>query len=395
MAKYTWPAEVRKWLNFEGLTVHVLHGKGKTVDVEADIYVTSFETLKWLWEPGLDRLGALGITGLVIDELSKFKRHDTARFKMLKPHLNRFHFRWGLTGSLMTRHYVDLFGLMYVLDQGAALGKFVTHYRKKYFGYDTYTKAYEPFEGAVDRITKAIAPRLFTLPEADYIKLPQLVELDYRYSISPQVWEIYRTAHNDFVVELEQAEIEITSASAKMNKCLQIVSGSVYDENRTVHYIHDERYEALDNLLEELNGEQVMVVYWYEFEYHRLLERYGSRIGFINSQTKEADELKAIDAWNAGKLELLGLQPASGGHGLNLQGSSAKHVVWLTLTNDYDYYDQALRRVLRSGNESEKVFVYRLVAEHSVDEALIKMLAGKGERQANLVADLAAFVRRI
>lgn len=395
VAKYTWPSEVRKWANFEELTIHVLHGKGKTTDVEADIYVTNFDTLKWLLEPGLGRLQELGITGLVIDELSKFKHHSSARFKLLKPYLEGFHFRWGLTGSLMTRHYVDLFGLMYVLDCGKALGKFVTHYRKKYFDYDPYSRAYTPFEGAVDRITKAIAPSLFTLPERDYIKLPKLVEVDFRYELSPQTWQTYRTAHNDFVVELEAKEIEIVSASAKLNKCQQIVSGSVYDEDRGVNFIHEERYEALDQLLDELDGEQVMICYWYEFEYAQLKARYGDRIGFINSQTKEADEQKAIAAWNAGKLELLGLQPASGGHGLNLQESSAKYVVWLTMTNDYDYYDQALRRVLRSGNDADKVLVYRLVANNTVDEALLKMLEGKGERQANLVASLASYVHRV
>lgn len=395
VAKYTWPAEQRKWVNFEDLTVHVLHGKGRTTDVEADIYVTNFETLKWLLEPGMNRLKELGITALVIDELSKFKHHSSARFKMLKPFLPQFHYRWGLTGSLMTRHYVDLFGLMYVLDCGAALGKFVTHFRKKYFDYDSYARSYTPYEGAVARITKAIAPRLFTLPERDYIKLPALVEVDYRYEMSPQVWQTYRTAHNDFVVELESGDIEITSASAKLNKCQQIVSGNVYDEFHTAHYVHDERYEALDTLLDELDGEQVMIVYWYEFEWVQLKARYGDRIGFINSQTHERDEQATINAWNAGKLELLGLQPASGGHGLNLQESSAKYVVWFGLTNDYDYYDQALRRVLRSGNDADKVLVYRLVASNTVDEALIKLLAKKGERQSNLVADLAALVHRV
>lgn len=395
VAKYTWPNEVRKWANFEGLTIHVLHGRGKTTDVKADIYVTNFDSLKWLLAPNSGRLQELGITGLVIDELSKFKHHSSARFKLLKPYLSGFDFRWGLTGSLMTRHYVDLFGLMYVLDCGEALGRFVTHYRKKYFDYDPYSRTYTPFEGAVDRITKAISPALFTLPERDYIKLPKLVEVNFRYDLSPQTWNTYRTAHNDFVIELEAKEIEIVSASAKLNKCQQIVSGYVYDEDHIPHFLHDERYDTLDQLLDELDGEQVMICYWYEFEYYQLKARYGDRIGFINSQTKEADEQKTITAWNAGKLELLGMQPASGGHGLNLQESSARYVVWFTMTNDYDYYDQALRRVLRSGNTADKVVVYRLVANGTVDEALLAMLNAKGERQASLVAGLADYVRRV
>jgi SNF2 family DNA or RNA helicase len=162
----------------------------------------------------------------------------------------------------------------------------------------------------------------------------------------------------------------------------------VYDETRAVHALHTEKLEQLDELIEELNGAQLVIFYWYEFEYQMLLAHFGGRIGFINSQTPEKSEQAAIKAWNKGELELLAIQPASGGHGLNLQGSNARYVVWYSLTNDYDLYDQGNRRVYRSGNQADKVVVFRLIATGTVDEALVKMMARKSFKQAELVSDL-------
>lgn len=388
VAKYVWPEEATKWFNFADLTVHVLHGKGKRTDVDADIYVTNFDTLPWLLDAAFNRLDDLGITALVIDELSKFKRHSSQRFKLLKPHLARFHYRWGLTGSLMTRHYVDLFGLMYVLDCGKALGSFVTHYRRKYFSHDPYSHAYEALPGAEDNIKKRISPSLFVLPEAEYFKLPEFVESDIRFKLTPPLMKQYKVLHEELVIELQDTTITAVGASAAMNKCLQFVSGNVYDETRAVHAVHTEKLEQLEELIEELNGAQLVIFYWYEFEYQMLLAHFGSRIGFINSQTPEKAEQAAIKSWNKGELELLAIQPASGGHGLNLQGSNARYVVWYSLTNDYDLYDQGNRRVYRSGNQADKVVVFRLIATGTVDEALVKMMARKSFKQAELVADL-------
>jgi hypothetical protein len=57
-------------------------------------------------------------------------------------------YRWGLTGSLAPNGYMDLFGTMLMLDDGAALGRYITHYRDQYFtvGYDGFT--YELMPGA-------------------------------------------------------------------------------------------------------------------------------------------------------------------------------------------------------------------------------------------------------
>ena len=156
-----WPAEIKKWLDFVDLRIEVLHGPGKEEALarDADIYVCNYDGLPWLlgarwvvtggrrelkWNH--ERWEKLGFDTLVCDELSKLKHPKTNRFKMLKQVLPTFYRRWGLTGSPAANTLLDLFGQSYVLDLGKALGKYITHYRLRYFA--------PPFYGSFKWIIK-------------------------------------------------------------------------------------------------------------------------------------------------------------------------------------------------------------------------------------------------
>ena len=144
-----WPDEIAKWSDFNGLTYAIVHGNTpaqkekkllQALNRDVDIIITNFESLPWLL--GLQskqrsefntkrkkvtvdkrRWNSFGFNGLVVDELSKFKRYDTQRFKGMKQVLDTFSFRWGLTGSPAANSLLDLFGQCYILDEGNALGR--------------------------------------------------------------------------------------------------------------------------------------------------------------------------------------------------------------------------------------------------------------------------------
>jgi SNF2 family DNA or RNA helicase len=76
------------------------------------------------------------------------------------------------------------------------------------------------------------------------------------------------------------------------------------------------------------------------------------------------------------------------GHGLNLQGACC-HIVWYGITWNLEHYDQAIARVYRQGQKSEKVFVYHLVAKDTLDETVVKTLNAKDRAQQSMLKALA------
>lgn len=396
-----WPRELKKWQNFEHLEAVVLHGKDKDelLEKKADIYVINPDGLMWLLgarddgKVDMARWKKLKFDTLVVDELSKFKDSRTKRFKLLKKVIGTFKRRWGLTGSPAPNGLLDLFGQMFVVDGGKALGQFVTHYRNKYFvqswnGYD-----WELQKGADELIYERLRPVALTMKAADYIKMPELIENRITVTLPPEARRIYDDLEDTLIAEIKEGTVTAANAAVASLKCLQVANGGIYvDESletllqakkRTTVHLHEEKAEAVADLIDELQGEPLFVAYQFEHDLERLKKRLGKNTPHIGGgvTTKEATRLESM--WNAGKLPVLLGHPQSVAHGLNLQ-SAGKHVCWHSLTWDFELYDQFIRRVWRQGQKSKRVFVHHIVAERTVDELVLRALKAKSKGQRAL-----------
>lgn len=112
------------------------------------------------------------------------------------------------------------------------------------------------------------------------------------------------------VATIGNKEIDVVNAAALSNKLLQMASGSIYDENKKAHHIHDRKLYSLEDLIEGANGKPVLIAYWYKSDLERIKERFDVR---------EIKESRDILDWNSGKIKIAIIHPASAGHGLNLQ----------------------------------------------------------------------------
>lgn len=382
-----WPAEIRKWADFNDLSFQVLHGSEKDDKLlkPADVYVINPEGLPWLLDKG--RLDRLGIDILVVDELSKFKHTNTQRFKLIKPFLPRFQRRWGLTGTPASNGLMDLFGECYILDCGNALGRYITHYRNNYFiqgGFGGYE--YKPRIGAYEEIMERIKPLAIYMQAEDYLDLPELVHQTVSVQLPPAATKAYKQMEDLFYVELEKEGITAVSSSAVGIKCRQIANGAVYNDAHEVSVVHDEKLDALEELLEELNGAPALVLYEFNHDKDRILKKYPGT-PFIGGGQSDRKVSAYIMEFNAGKLPMLLAHPASAGHGLNLQQVS-NHVIWFGLPWDLELYDQALRRVYRQGNPNTHVFIHHIVAEDTLDEKVLKVLRQKDRVQRGFLTAL-------
>lgn len=398
-----WPKEVKKWREFEHLRVVVLHGpkKDQLAREDAEIYCINPEGLGWLMTAG--RWKKLGFDTLIVDESSMFKHSTTQRFKTLKlllPHMER---RWILTGTPASNSLLDLFGQMYIVDQGKSLGKFITHYRQEYFlptGFNGYDWKLKP--GAEKRIHEAIGPYILRMEATDHLDLPELVNNVVKVQLPPAARKIYEAMDETMVAEVNgDAKLTAVSAAAASIKCRQIANGGVYldgtfDEKtgvmggREVKHIHDAKTEAVLELVESLQGSPVLIAYEFQHDLERLKKALGKDVPHIGggTSTKELDRI--CKAWNAGEIPVLLGHPAAMGHGLNLQ-DAGHTVIWASLIWDYERYWQLVCRVYRQGNNSKRVIVHHIVAEDTVDEAVMRGLLTKGSNQKKLLDALKAY----
>jgi SNF2 family DNA or RNA helicase len=424
-----WPAEVKKWREFEHLRVEVLHGpkKDQALTRDADVYVMNFEGLDWLLKATKTptfggktsvrvdpkRFAKLGFDTLVVDELTKCKSTSSQRFKALKHVLGTFKRRWGLTGSPNANGLLQLFGQCYVLDMGKALGPFVTRYRIEYFtAVDPNGWKWVPRPGAAERIYKALAPLAFRMEESEYPQLPPVVHNTICVDLPPAARKVYDLLEEDLLARVGDRLVVAANAAAASSKCRQLASGAVYLDPETDELglaklrkggkewaeVHQAKLDALVDLVDELQGEPLLVGYDFRHDAERVCARlrkdgYGDVPVVGGGTSAKASGL--IEArWNCNEVPVLLGHPQSMGHGLNLQGGSCANVCWFTGTWDFELDDQFFRRVWRDGTGANQVFLHRIVARDTVDEVQVWSLRSKDRGQRALFDALGELARR-
>ena len=400
VCRQTWRQEAAKWEQFKDLKFSLLHGdkKEQRLKDDADIWLIHPEGVKWLSERYFGR--SLPFDIVCIDELTKFKNSQADRCKALRPRLKGVQYRWGLTGSLAPNGYMDLFGQMLMLDDGAALGRYITHYRDQYFMLDFDGFTYNLLPNAAQRIVQKISPYWFKMDEADYAQLPPLVDDAREVILEPAQRKLYEKMKKDMIAQLPEGIITAANSAACYSKLSQMANGAVYVDaaKQVASVIHDQKLEVIDELIEELNGSPLLIAYEFNHDLERLKEwhqaKFGTPLAYLGKGTTAKQEDEWCRLWNQGKLTVLAAHPASAGHGLNMQGASACDVAWFSITWDYELYDQLIRRIRRDGTEATQIFNHLITVKGTIDELKLSALRDKHMTQSGLMQALNAEILR-
>lgn len=410
VAQLVWPYEPGEWDDLKHLRVGLLHGKDKEkVLADRDNYdalVVNPEGLQWLLTGesrgtvvDMRRWKSFGFDTLVLDELTKFKSTKGVRFKVLKQVLKTFQRRWGLTGTPAPNGLIDLFGQMYVLDLGNALGAYVTHYRNTFFiNPDGQGWKWILQHGAAERIYERLRPLAMRASAEDHLELPELVPLKVFVEFDAKTKKLYEELEEDLIAKAEGTKkVVAANGAAASSKCRQICNGAVYIDDdlesklagkrRDILEVHDLKVQALRDLVDELNGSPLFVAYEFNHDEARLRKAFPDAKFVADCKTAKA--AKALeDQWNNNEIGLLFGQPASVGHGLNFQKGSACHVAWFSMFWDLELYDQFIKRIRRQGNKSARVFVHHIMVRGTIDEVVWYSLKSKDRTQSALLAAL-------
>ncbi len=385
VARDTWPAELAKWPHLKGLTYAVAVGstedRNAALAKSAMITIINRENIPWLienhkWDYDM----------LVVDELSSFKSHSSKRFRALckvRPFVERV---VGLTGTPSPNGLMDLWAEYRLLDMGVRLGKFITHYRATYFRPDKtngpVVYSYKPINGAEDVIYSKISDVTVSMRAIDHLSMPELLLQREYVTLDREEYADYARLKDEYVLN---QNITASNAASLCGKLSQLANGAIYDDGGDIVEFHSRKLDALEDLIEAATGKPVMVAYWFKHD----LERIKRRFPFAREIKTSADILD----WNAKRIQLALIHPASAGHGLNLQ-EGGHILIWFGLTWSLELYQQTNARLWRQGQTCGTVVIKHILTKHTIDERIMTALEKKELTQSALIDAVNQEVRK-
>jgi SNF2 family DNA or RNA helicase len=436
VAKQTWPTEFQEWEHLAGFPLTLIRAEDDTPEIHAvyrrkyeqfyvmmkhmhstpkeaarfsAIYAARFRDIaKQMWRAKLAKqqtpVHVIGIEQLewlvrfwgsrwpyrttIIDEASKLKNHRTTRWRALnsvRPYINRLHLA---TATPMPESEMDLFALIYLLDGGQRLGRNITKFRERFWNHNPYNFQYTLKDGADEEISGLIADICLPMRAEQYLDLEKPHFLNRYIELPDDIIDMKNRFEESYILQLgEDVMIEAINGAAMSDKLRQFSAGAVYDDEKRIHPIHDEKLDDLAQLIDELQGEPLMVAYWYQSSLARLKKRFP--------QATVMDKAgNCVDAWNAGKIELLLIHPASAGHGLNMQKGPGHDLCFFDIPWSRELYEQIIGRLARQG-QAKVVRVWHQVVRKTIDSLVLRALADKGAGQEALFQYIMAIRRRI
>ena len=392
--RLVWRQEALKWTHTKHLTFSLLTGtkdqRTRALLRPANICLVNYENLGWLAETlatyFISKNRPLPFNGLVWDEISKCKNSNTQRVKATKKILPHFVWTTGLTGTPASNGYKDLHGQYLVVDKGLRLGTSKTAFRQRFYRKEGPHREV-PFDGAEDEIKQLIGDITLEMSAADYNPLPDMVVNDVSIELPENLRALYNRMEKELFIQLDSGkEVEMFNQAALTNKCLQFSNGAMYPVAGMPLWepIHDLKLEALEEIIDEAQGQQVLCAYAYRSDAERIMERFKAlRPVNLTECKSEAALQNAMSRWASGDCLLLIGHPASMGHGIDGLQKRGHIIVWYGLNWSLDLYDQMNARIRRQG-QGAPVICHRLMVLETLDQAQAMALDEKAQTQAGL-----------
>lgn len=402
VARSTWPEEAVKWEQFAHLTVQPIVGdlatrKAALLNDRADIYTVNYDVLAWLVETIGPEHWPFDM--VVADEATKLKnfrlRQGGKRAQALALIAHTKVDRWiNLTGTFVPNGLTDLWGPMWFCDQGQRLGRSYDDFEGRWFGFKHVREALNHHKTHIKRIVfphamAEVIDRIKDIALAfnpkDWFSIKHPIVVPVLVDLPPESRKKYREMERDMFTTIGGNDIEAFAAAGKVIKCLQLANGAIYtgsdaqveaDVSPWVE-AHDEKLLALEEIIEEAQGEPVMVVYHFKPDLVRLKARFP--LGRHIHGKKDEDDFKA------GEIPVAFVHASSIGHGVDGFQNVCHIIVFFALWWDLETHDQIIERIgpmrqVQAGFDRE-VMVYLILARDTVDEVVAARLVEKRHLQ--------------
>jgi SNF2 family DNA or RNA helicase len=398
VAQNTWPDEIETWQHTRVIRYAVAVGdqaeRAAAVAKRAEITTINFENIQWLAKH-IKSIDHWYWDTVIIDESSRFKAGEKrtkttkvktasgevkvrkggnqTRFGIMTTARQKIDRIYELTGTPTPNGLYDLWGQIYLLDQGQRLGRTKSAFENRWFDKNPYTYAITPRPGAEAEIMGLISDLMVTIPQEKITDDAQFIPMSVRLpdKAMQEYLDFEKTLYS------QPYDVEAVSSGVLANKLLQFANGHLYREDRSVIAVHEAKFEALDELIQQCHGENLLVFYSFKFDKDAIKKRYPHAV--VANESKDF-----VSTWNKGKIRLGLAHPASIGHGTNLQYGG--HIAaWFGLTFNLELWQQANMRLPRPG-QTKQVLIYPIIAKGTYDERAVDSLQSKGATQDRIVS---------
>ncbi|PPD60200.1 ATP-dependent helicase [Staphylococcus pseudintermedius] len=390
VAKDTWADEIDKWEHLKHLRVSKVLGSPKqriaALNKAADIYVTNKENTKWLCD---QYKKDWPFDMVVIDELSTFKNPSSQRFKAIRkkqPLIKRF---VGLTGTPSPNSLLDLWAQVYLIDRGERLETSFSRYRERFFKpthqVSDHVFNWELRDGSEEKIYELIEDVCLSMKAGDYLDMPERIDAVQSVNLSSKERKLYDELEKHYILESEEDGTIVAQSGASLSqKLLQLANGAVYTDDESVRHLHDRKLDKLEEIIEESQGQPLLVFYNFKHDKERIMERFDEVVTLDDKGYK--------DKWNACKVKILLAHPASAGHGLNLQ-QGGHIIVWFGLTWSLELYQQANARLYRQGQQHTTI-IHHIMTDNTIEQRVYQALQNKELTQDELMKAIKARIEK-
>lgn len=387
-----WPNEPCKWEHIQHLSVVCLAGSKKErydlLHSDFDLCTVTTNNMGWLydiidsWPPDSPIFDML-----IVDEASMFKTPKSVRAKTLRKLAKRFKIIWLLTGTPRPNSEADYFVPMSVITRDNLWGKSFYQWREKHFyAVDYKRRQWVAHSHSAIQIKEDVSQHSFSVP-LEAIPRPASDPIVHEVCLPNASMAAYKQMEKYLAAEVEGKSIAAFDMAVSVGKLAQITQGFVYDEDKNAIDMNSSKLDMASEIVEQAGGDAILFIYWFQHDLVSL-SRLIPNIPVIGSGVSDKEAAGIQNEWNSGNLPYLALQPASGGHGLNLQGTPAQ-IIHYSLIWSAELYEQAIARVARQGYAGgDCVMNHHIVAKNTIDEMKLLRIKKKISNQEAAVAYL-------
>ncbi len=375
----TWQNELMLWQSASSVVVRGNTVRKKRLAATPSHYhIVNYEGLKYVEHNRYD--------GLILDECHRCANHTNQTEHALAI-AARTKKRLGLSGTPIANSLESIFYPMLILDGGKALGASKTAFLEKFFIKQQFGQFVKhiPNSGAAQAIAAAMAESTHFVTKAEVLPfLPPKTHTPIYLEMSAEQEKYYAQIKKDALVYIQDAEVSVEQASARMMKLLQVCQGFALTDDGGRHFTNAKTDALFEMLTDTLRGRKVIVWCYFKYEIQQIVAGLKARgikhvhvDGDVTSQRqRDAD----LHNWNHDPELHVFVRQLGMSEGVtmiaNESGNPCYDNIYCGLSYKYIEWKQSQDRIHRIGQEIPCSYTY-LLTENGIDRSVYEAVLQK------------------
>jgi SNF2 family DNA or RNA helicase len=317
---------------------------------------------------------------MVMDESHLIKNVSSQRWKAADKFGKRVAYRLIMTGTPIAKDLSDEWSQLKWLDESIIGIRYLASFRNEYCIMGGYEGREVLSHKNVDRFKQKVEKFTFRATKEEIGILPKSYD-HWNFDLSKPQKDMIKSLKKDLQAQIESGQITTASnAALKLMRIQQVSNGFVVDEDENIHSIFKDPKEnpRIAALIEFLSSKEGKIIIWCRFIQDILMvkEVLGEQAVFYYGAVSDNDRQKAVkDFLSETGPRFFVANPATGGTGLNLQGSCQSVVYFSNSENSIERW-QSEDRTHRIGTVGSVVYT-DLIAKGSMDLKILSNLRRK------------------